>query len=90
MRRQLYDRVNSTIEQSSGLFDRLNVSFLLSINAYDDLGATFDLITYLWTTSSQRGNQLYKNLVMADSLQGDLVFWLVLTGSKLAVVHFCE
>ena len=40
MWRQFYDRVNSTIDQSSGLFDRLNVSFMLSINAYDDLEAT--------------------------------------------------
>ena len=90
MRRQLYDRVNSTMERSSGLFDRLNVSFMLFINAHDDLGATFDSITYLWMTSSERGNQLYRNLAMADFLQGDLVFWLVSTGSKLAVVHFCE
>ena len=80
MRRQLDDQVNSTMEQSSGLFNRLNVSFMLFINAHDDLGATFDLNTYLWTTSSQRGNQLYENLV----------FWLVLTGLKLAVVHFYE
>lgn len=45
MRQQLYDRVNSTMEQSSGLFDRLKVSFMLSINAYDDLRGTFDSIT---------------------------------------------
>ena len=74
MRRQLYDRMNSTMEQVSGLFDRLNVSFMLFINAHDDIGATFDSITYLSMTSSQDGNQLYRNLAMADSLQGDLVF----------------
>ena len=39
----LYDRVSSTTEQSSELFDRLNVSFMRFINAHDDLGATFDL-----------------------------------------------
>ena len=68
MRRQLYDSVNSTIEQSSGLFDGLNVSFMLFINANDDLDATLDSITYHWTTLSQRGNHLYGNLAMADSL----------------------
>ena len=68
MRRQLYDRVDSTIEQSSRLFNRPNVSFILFINAYDNLGTTFDSIAYLWTTSSQRGNHLYGNLAMADSL----------------------
>ena len=52
MRGQLYDRVGSKMEQSSGLFDRLNVSFMLFINAHDDLGASFDSITYLWMTSS--------------------------------------
>ena len=46
MPRQLYDRVNSTMEQSSGLYNRLNVSFMLSINAHDDLGATLDPITF--------------------------------------------
>lgn len=90
MRRQLYGRTNSIMVQSSGLFDRPNVSFMLFINAYDDLGTAFDTITYLWTTSSQRGNHLDGNLVMAESLQGDLVFWLVSTGSRLAVVYFCE
>ena len=45
MRRQLYDRTNSTMVQSSELFDRPNVSFMLFINAYDDLGAVFDTVT---------------------------------------------
>ena len=90
MRRKLYDRLTSTMEQASGLFDKLNVSFMLFINPHDDLGATFDTITYLWIISSQRGNQFYGNLAIADSLQGNLVFWLVSTVSKLAVVHFCE
>ena len=40
--------------------------------------------------SSQRGNQPYGKLAMADSLKGDLVFWLVSIGSMLAVVHVCE
>ena len=62
---------------------------MLSVNAYDGQGATFASITYLWTTSSQRGNRLYGKLVMADSLEGELVFWIVSAGSKLAVVHFC-
>lgn len=47
MRRQLYDQVNPTTEQSSGPFDRFNVYFIRFINAYDDLGGTFDSITYL-------------------------------------------
>jgi hypothetical protein len=68
---RLYDRVSPTTEQSSGLFDRLNVSFMRFINAHDDLER---LLIYLWMTLSQHGNQLDGNLVMADSLQGDLVF----------------
>lgn len=47
MRCQLYDRVKLTMEQSSGLVDRLKISFMLFINAHDGLGPTFNSITYL-------------------------------------------